>query len=166
MLVSTKNKRIMARPHELLLIGPEDLGNLELMCSKGTHPARELKRAEILILGNQCYTVNEIAAAVGRDPNTVRNVRRRYIEEGLESAIKDRPRPGKPQKIFSKEEAMITTIACSEAPSGHSRWTIRMIADKFIQLSEVDHVCPETIRRVLKKANSSRGRKKSGVLAK
>jgi len=156
----------MARPHELLLISPEDLEILELMCTKGIYPARELKRAEILILGNQCYTVHEIAEAVGRSPNTVRNVRRRYIEEGLEGAIKDKPRPGKPQKIFSSEEAMITTIACSEAPAGHSRWTIRMIADKFIQLSEVDYVCPETIRRVLKKVNSSPGRKKSGVLAK
>ena len=156
----------MARPHELLLLSEADLKKLVLMCSKGTHPAREIKRAEILILGNECYTVNEIAAAVGRDPNTVRNVRRRYIEGGLEDAIKDKPRPGKPQKIFTKEEALITTIACSEAPPGHNKWTIRMIADKFIQLSELDSVCPETIRRVLKKANSSRGRKKNGVLAK
>ena len=79
----------MARPHELLLISDADLEILEQMCSKGTYPVRELKRAEILILGNQCYTVNEIASAVGRDPGTVRNVRRRYIEDGLEGALKD-----------------------------------------------------------------------------
>jgi len=156
----------MARPHELLLISEIDLEKLELLCSKGKHSARTLKRAEILRLGNECYSVEEIAAAVGKHANTVRNVRNRYIIGGLDNALYDRPRPGKPQKIFSKEEAMITTIACSEAPAGHSSWTMKMIADKFVQLSEVDHISPETIRKVLKKANSSHGRKKNGVLAK
>lgn len=156
----------MARPHELFLVSDGDLEELHQMCSKGTHTSREIKRAEILLLGNEGYTVNEIAEAVGRSPGTVRNVRRRYIDQGLESALTEKPRPGKPHKIYSNEEALITTIAYSEAPQGHSAWTLRMIADKFVQLSELDGISPETVRRVLKKTNLNPGKKRNGALGK
>ena len=126
----------MARPHELLLISDHDKVYLKEMPAKGTHSSRELKRAEILLKGDEGYTVAEIAETVDRHPQTVRNVRRRYIEEGLESALTERPRPGKPRKLFVRDESLIATIACSDAPSGHSSWTLRMISDKFIQLSE------------------------------
>lgn len=153
----------MARPHELLLVSESDVKELREMCAKGVHSSRLLKRAEILLLGNDGYTVDEISDAVGRHPNTVRTTRKRYIDEGLEGAIFERPRPGKPQKIFTKEEALITTIACSEVPEGRSSWTLRMIADKFVQLGEVDKISPETVRKVLKKVNSNRGKKRNGV---
>jgi hypothetical protein len=80
--------------------------------------------------------------------------------------LTEKPRPGKPHKIYSNEEALITTIACSEAPQGYSSWTLRMIADQFVQLSELDGISPETVRRVLKKTNLNRGKKRNGVLGK
>ena len=153
----------MARPHELLIISDPDKAYLKEMLAKGTYSSRELKRAEILLKGDEGYTVAQIAETVDRHPQTVRNIRRRYIEEGLESALAERPRPGKPRKLFVRDESLIATIACSDAPSGHSSWTLRMISDKFIQLSEGKEISHETVRQVLKKTSSNPGKKRNGV---
>jgi len=141
----------MARPHEILPLRDEERMTLTQMSTKGIHASREIKRAEILLKGDQGYTVQEIAEMVGRSVTTVYNVRRRYIVEGLESALYDKPRPGAPPKFSKKDEALITTIACSEVPPGYSSWTLLMIADRFVELSESGSICAESVRQRLKK---------------
>lgn len=144
----------MARPHELVLLSGNDREILEELCSKGNLSARVMKRAEILLLGDDCYTVDEIAEATMKSSGTVRNIRKRYITEGLDGALYERPRSGKPpQKINNKEAALIASIACSDPPVGRSSWSLRMIGDKFVELSEVESISHETIRQVLKKTS-------------
>lgn len=153
----------MARPHELLLVNESDKLKLKEVIAKGTYSSREIKRAEILLKGDEGYTVEEIASVVDRHPQTVRNIRRRYIEEGLESALSEKPRPGIAHKVFANDESMITAIACSKAPVGYSSWTLRMISDRYVQLTEGKQISHETVRTVLKKTNLNLGRKRNGA---
>jgi transposase len=84
-------------------------------------------------------------------------VRQRFVEEGLESALNERPRPGQRRKLDGKQEAHLVAVACSQAPAGHARWTLQLLADKVVELEFADSISPETVRQVLKKTNSSRG---------
>ena len=87
--------------------------------------------------------------------NTVRAIRFRYAKEGLEAAINEQSRPGAPKKFTGREKAKITAIACSKPPHGHSRWTIRLLADKVIELDIVDSISHMSVERILKKTNLS-----------
>ena len=92
-------------------------------------------------------------------------VRRRFCEEGLESALVERPRPGQKRKLDERAEAHLVAIACSDPPEGHTHWTLKFLANKMVELDYVDSVAKETIRKTLKKTNSNRGRRKSGASA-
>ena len=96
-------------------------------------------------------------------PSTVSRVRQRFVEGGLERALNDRPRPGKQRKLDGKQEAHLVAVACSPAPEGHTRWTLRLLAGKVVELDLADSICRETVRQVLKKTNSSRGRRRNGA---
>jgi len=87
--------------------------------------------------------------------NTIRTVRARYIQEGLEAAINEQPRPGAPKKFTGRQRAKITAIACSQPPEGRSRWTLRLIADKVVELEMADDISHQTVKRILKKTNLS-----------
>lgn len=156
----------MARPHEILILNDDDKRTICSMLDKGKLSVRILKRAEILLKSDEGYTVEEISEMVDRHAHTVRRIRNRYIEAGLDFALEEKPRPGPPAKIFSREEAIITSLACSDAPDGRSRWTLEMLADKLVQLTELEDVSTETVRRVLKKANSNPGKVSNGASAK
>ena len=85
------------------------------------------------------------------------------MEEGLEAAINDRPRPGQERKLDGKQEAHLIAFACSAAPAGHTHWTLQLLADQVVELEFADSISLETVRQMLKKTNSSRGRSRSGV---
>ena len=96
-------------------------------------------------------------------PSTVGRVRQRFVEGGLERALNDLPRPGQRRKLAGKQEAHLVAVACSAAPEGHTRWTLRLLADQVVQLELTDPSSRETVRQVLKKTNSSRGGRRSGA---
>ncbi len=96
-------------------------------------------------------------------PSTVSRVRRRFVEEGLESALKERPRPGQRRKLDGKQEAHLVAVACSPAPEGRVRWTLQLLANKVVELDLADSISPETVRQMLKKTNLNRGRRRNGV---
>ena len=104
------------------------------MLHRGEHPERI---AEILQVG------------VG----TVYNLQRRYLKEGLESALTEKPRSGKPPVITGEMKARITALACSDAPEGHARWTLRLLADKAVEFGLVDSISYKTCGEILKKTN-------------
>jgi len=104
-----------------------------------------------------------IADALKVAKSTVARIRGRYCREGLESALKEKPRSGAPLKIDGRSKAQIVTIACSKPPDGRSRWTLRLLADKAVELNVVDSISHTTILRMLKKMRSSRGRRCIGV---
>ena len=94
---------------------------------------------------------------------TVARVRKRFVEEGLEAAINDKPRPGRERKLDGKQEARLVAITCSSPPEGHVNWTLHLLADKVVELEFAGSISLETVRQILKKTNSSRGGKRNGA---
>jgi len=128
---------------------------LKQLISKGTEKARKITRCRILLLADAGKTDTQIIEALGIARNTIRQVRQRYSAEKLESAINEQSRPGAPEKFTGAQRAKITAIACSTPPEGHSRWTLRLLADKVIELGIVEEISYKTVERTLKKTNLS-----------
>jgi transposase len=89
-------------------------------------------------------------------PQTVFNVKRRFLASGFEAALSDQPRSGRPPSIDGKQRAKITALACSKPPQGRARWTLRLLADKVVELGYCESLSHTQARRILKKTNSSR----------
>jgi transposase len=117
----------------------------------------------ILCKTDEGLSDQQIAQSVYVGAATVGRVRKRFAEEGLESALSERPRPGKSRKLDGKQEAHLVAIACSKAPPGHTHWTLQLLADKVVELEFADSIALETVRQMFKKTNSNPGRKNSGA---
>jgi len=142
-------------------LNSEQRQELEQLIRAGSAPARVQTRARILLLSASAPGNWRSAPAVARallvHPNTVRNVRRRFVAGGLEAALYDRPRPGATPKLTGEVEAQLTLLACSAPPEGHATWTLRLLADKLVALGVVESVSHTTVGQWLKKTNSSLG---------
>jgi putative transposase len=133
---------------------------------KGIRPAREIKRALVLLNSTDpTLDSSTLAQRFGVSRATVDNVQRRYRRGGLERALHEAPRSGQPKKITQREEAYITAIVCSKPPAGQARWTMQMIADRLVELRYLDVISDESVRLVLKKTHLNPGRKSIGVSA-
>jgi transposase len=119
--------------------------------------ARLLTRAHILLQADAGATDTEIVAALHVGVATVERTRRRCVEEGVEQALTERPRPGAPRLLTGRHEAHLVALACSDPPAGHVCWTMRLLADKVVALEMVPFISAETVRRTLKNRRSSRG---------
>lgn len=135
---------------------------LDGLIRSGTAPARTLTRARVLLHTDrsqgQKRSDGYIAEAVMCSMSTVGNIRHRYLDEGMQAALYDKPRPGAAPKFTGEVEAQLTMLACSQPPEGHARWTLRLLADQMIELCYVEYISHVTVRELLKKTNSSRGR--------
>ena len=129
----------------------EQKEKLNSIIDKGIHSSREIKRAKVLLLAEQNKEDNEVAQIVGYTSQQVQNIRKRFFTEGLDSALKEKPRPGAPLKLNRRAEELASAIACSNPPEGHSCWTMQMIADKLVELKYVSDITDETVRFRLKK---------------
>ena len=143
-------------------LNEEERTELLQLIKSGKQSARVLGRARILLLldrsQGQARKLQEIADGMMTSIGTVSNVKRRYIHGGLEEALNDRPRPGAIPKITGEVEAHLIAITCSEPPDGYERWTLRLLADKFIELELVESISHVAVGEVLKKTNSNPGR--------
>jgi len=128
---------------------------LRQLLSRGKERARKLTRCRILLLADEGKKDARIIESLRVARNTVRQVRQRYVREGLKAAINEHPRSGAPNKFSGRQKAKITAIACSEPPEGRSRWTLRLIADKIVELEFADSISYKTVERILKKTNLS-----------
>ena len=128
---------------------------LKQLITKGSERARKLTRCRILLLADQGKSDTEIIGALAVARNTVRQVRHRYVTEGLEQAINEKVRPGAPKKYSGVQKAKITAIACSEPPEGYGRWSLRLLADRVVELKIVDEISHMSIERILKKTSSN-----------
>lgn len=124
---------------------------------------RQRYRVQILLYAHAGDTDEEIAHELGVSIGTAANVRRRYAAGGLDAALNDKPRPGAKPILDGKAQAIVIAVACSPTPHGRATWTARMIAERLVELQVVEGVSEDTILRVLKKANSSRGRSARGA---
>lgn len=133
------------------------------MIGRGAAPARVQTHARILLKANRGeagpeWTDGAIGTALEVDPTTVARVRKLYVTEGLESAL-HRKAPDRVyrRKLDGEQEARLVAVACSEPPSGQKRWSLRLLADKLVELEVVETVSYETVRQTLKQTSSNRG---------
>ena len=124
---------------------------LQAVVQKGKSTARSQTRARILLKAAEGSRDKDIIDALNVLPSMMPKTRQRCVEEGPESALKDHPRPGKAPKLSDKQAAHLIAVACSDAPDGHNHWTLRLLADKVVELNYADSCSYETIRQLLKK---------------
>ena len=141
----------MPQKKYLVTLTEEERRTLWALIKKGTLAARKLARAHILLLADEGQRDEAIAAALHVGRATVGRVRQRFVEEGVEAALSERPRPGKAPLLDAKQEAYVIATVCASPPEGHARWSLRLLADEVVRLSIVDTISHETVRRTLKK---------------
>lgn len=135
---------------------------LEQLIKTGEHQARVLSRARVLLLldrsQGQARTIAEVAAVAMLSKSGVNTIKRRYLTEGLERALYDKERSGRPvTKMTGEVEAHLIALTCSEPPDGYDRWTLRLLADRLVELELVESISHVAVGETLKKTNSSLG---------
>ena len=143
----------MPRKKYLINLSSEDRENLLQMTRKGMLKARQFKRAMILLKADEGLSDPQIMAALNVSRPCVERIRKRFVADGIERALNEDPRPGQKRKLDGRGEATLIATACTEAPEGHERWTLRLLAGKLVQLQVVDAISHETVRRTLKKTS-------------
>ena len=151
----------MASLKYVIELSDQDKAELIDIVTKGKRPARTILRANILLASdrqNERYmTVSEISKAYHTTPTTVQTVRASYCEKGLEATInrKKRETPPVPAKVTGEVEAHVIALACGKPPEGYSKWTLRLLANRAVELGYIDSISHATISTILKKTNLS-----------
>jgi transposase len=131
---------------------------LQKIVRSGKDKARKITRCRILLLADEANGKKdeEISDALNVCLATIFTIRRRYAQEGLERAIGEGARSGQPPKFKGRAAAKITAIACSKPPEGQARWSLRLLADRAVELRIVDSISHQSVRNILKKTNLNR----------
>jgi transposase len=143
----------------IVTLTEEERADLSGLISAGKGAARRLAHARILLKADQGpggpgWTDDAITVAVEVSRPTVERVRQRFVEEGLAAALDPRPpRREYRRKLDGEQEAHLVALSCSTPPAGQARWTLRLLADRLVELEIVDTVSYETVRQVLKKTS-------------
>ena len=143
-------------------LSEQDRSELIEIVKKGKSPARTILRANILLASDRRsgkhMTISEISKVYHTTPTTVYNVRVSYCEKGLKATInrKQRETPPVPSKVTGDVEAHVIALACGKAPEGYAKWTLRLLADKTVELGYIDSISHVTVSKILKKMNLSR----------
>src|SRR5512133_512245 len=145
-----------------VMLSPEERDRLTALTRAGSSPAREVKRAMILLkadesAGSPAWSDAAISRALDVHVMTVVGVRQRYAERGLEGALKRAPTGHRAAVLDGAGEAHLIALTCSEPPAGQTHWTLRLLAERLVELAYVETISHETVRQVLKKTRSSRG---------
>jgi transposase len=145
----------------------EQRRTLERVARTGAHPALTTRRARILLKadadGPDAWTDERIAQALDTTRMTVSRIRQQFVAEGLDATLhRKKPTGRQYRKLDGKQEARLVALACSKAPEGRARWTMKLLAGKLVELEVVASIDPATVCRTLKKTCSSRGSRSSG----
>jgi len=152
----------MDRPNKkyVVRLDGEEREGLRRLVSKGKASALKLTRAHILLQADVSkagpgWTDERIAEGLGIAVRTVEHVRQRFVEEGLARALerKKQYRPSVERKLDGRKEARLIAVCCSQAPPGRRRWTLRLLADRLVELNVVNSISHETVRQTLKKTS-------------
>jgi transposase len=134
-----------------VILTEEEKECLESLLRKGKSAARKQTRARILLKAASGSQDAEIIEALGVSATMVYNTRQKCVEGGVEAALVDRPRPGQAAKLNDKQCAQVIALACTPAPAGHKHWTLRLLADRVVQLGYAESFSHESVRQLLKK---------------
>ena len=130
---------------------------LQRFVRTGTKKARAIRRAKILLLLDDDYSNEEISKMTDVHRQSIWRTKKRFLEEGLDSALNERPRPGQPRKYLGRQEAEIIAMACTAPPKGRERWTIRLLTERMRRRKDFETLNRETVRLILKKARHDLG---------
>jgi len=138
---------------------------LNEIINKGKHGAEKRKRAQALLLAEGNYTDDMIADRTGLSRRGLEQLRQRFVEEGFEVTLAGKPRGHRPKKLSGADEARLIALVCSPKPDGRTRWTLRLLADKWSALAhtEAKTISRETVRRTLKKTKLNPGAAGNGA---
>ena len=151
------------RKKHIVQLTDSERSQLVAITKKGMNKARTIKRANILLMSAEGQTDKAITNLLQTSTRTIGRTRKRFHENGLEAALYEQPRSGRPRKLDGKQEALLVAFVCSEPPAGRSCWTMQLLADKLVTLQVIDSISDETVRRILKKMNLNLGKKPPGV---
>ena len=160
---SSQIRPIMPAKKYIVSLSETERQILQELTQKGKAAARKINHARILLKAdinqdNGDWKDDEISQALDLSRRTIERVRQRFVEQGLEQALNPRPKNlSKLRKVDGEAEARLIALACSKAPTGHNRWTLRLLAEQMVVLEYVESISHETIRQVLKKTKSSLG---------
>jgi transposase len=146
---------------------PDERQYLEHYTTTGNHAAYQINHARILLKADRhqaggSWRDTDIKAALDLSLRTIERVRQRFVEAGMEAALKCRPGAGRKREVTGEVEAHLIALRCSDAPTGLGHWTLRLLADRMVELNHVDHISHESVRQVLKKTNYNLGNKRVG----
>ena len=148
-------------PRYRVTLTEEERRDLETLTRSGKAAASKFVHARALLLCDagphgDPWKVADVAEALGVTPRTIEHLKERFVEEGIDSALERKPRCVPPRITFDGAfDARLTTLACSPAPDGHARWTVRLLAEKLVELKIAPKVSAMTVQRALKKTNLS-----------
>ena len=148
-----------------LQLAAADREHLQGLVKKSLVSVKVFKRATALLALDEGQSLQQAAAAVAANYNSVAAWRDRYKAEGLAAALADRPRSGRPARLDGQERARITALACSTPPAGRARWSLRLLAGKLVELNLVGAVSHTQVGRILKKTRSPRTSRRRGAWA-
>lgn len=154
----------MPKKKYIVNLTADERQELETLISSGEAKVRKVTRARILLKADEGWTDSAISEALDIGIATVGRVRKRFVHEGLDAINRRTSKRRYERKLDGDAEARLIALACSAPPEGRDRWTLRLLADKLVTLEavDVDSVSHETVRRVLKKTNLSRGDTSNG----
>lgn len=151
------------RKSKPIQLSASERARLENFIGSGQALARHLKHAHVLLKLAEGWPNCQVAQTFTLSEKTVINLRQRFLQEGVEGCLKDKPRSGAPSKINGDVKAVIVATACSPAPDGHARWTLRMLAERLVELAVVEDISHESVRDILKKTKPSPGKSSPGA---
>lgn len=140
-----------------LQLSSEDVERLKAFTRSGNKNVREVNRAYILLWLYMGKKTAEIEKLLGVERTAIWRTKKKYLENGLDHAIKDKPRPGQPTKYNQKQVADIIALACSDPPEGRQRWTLELLAAEAKKTTGIETVNRESIRLILKKTKVNLG---------
>ena len=149
-MLSKNGSALLRRPVPIQL-SADEREHLEMCVRRGKANARTLTRARVLLKSDEGWTNAEIIDALDISDQTIRNIKYRYAEGGVQAVLTDKRQERRRQALNDAQAAHLIAIACSEVPNGHDHWTVRMLAGKAIELEYVQNISPETVRQLLKK---------------
>lgn len=138
-------------------ISPKNLKFIRNFKKEDKRSLREINRANILLLLHKGKQESEIAEFLDVGRNTVSRTKQKYLRKGMKAALEEEERPGQPVKYASKQEAELIALACSNAPSGRTRWTLKLLTEKLKTQSGFKTINRESVRLMLKKTNVNLG---------
>jgi transposase len=149
---------------EMIMLTQEQRQKLQQLASTGTAPAGKVLHARILLKSDESelgpkWSDQQIQEAFDVGLATIWRVRQRFLSQGLDGALNRRPQPERPEKrrLDGEQEAHLIALACGATAEGEGRWSLRLLASRMVKLGYVEQVSADTVRRTLKKINSSRG---------